>query len=240
MNVLIAVAGRMIDPQKGVPHGDRAAAVPSRYIRALHKAGADEAILQPVPLDELEAKRRLMRFDGLLLTGGGDLDPSLYGEERRPECGGIDSDRDGFELPLVSAAVDMGMPVFGICRGVQALNVALGGTLHQHIDGTDPVDHGRGPDWVTHTVTLKGGSLISRIMQAEEVEVGSSHHQALARLGDGLVSAGFAEDGVVEAVEMEDRWVIGVQWHPELTAETDAAQQRLFDAFVKKAADSAR
>ncbi len=76
-------------------------------------------------------------------------------------------------------------------------------------------------------------------MQAEEVEVGSSHHQALGRLGNGLVSAGFAEDGVVEAVEMEDRWVIGVQWHPELTAETDPAQQRLFDAFVKKAADSA-
>jgi putative glutamine amidotransferase len=239
MSVLIAVAGRMLDPQKGVPHGDRAAAAPSRYIRALHNAGAHEAILQPVALDEVEAKQRLTRFDGLLLIGGGDLDPSLYGEERRPECAGIDAHRDAFELPLVSAAIDMGLPLFGICRGVQALNVALGGTLQQHIDENDQVDHGQGPEWVKHTVKLESGSRISQIMQSENVEVGSSHHQALARLGDGLKPTGWAGDGVIEAVEMEDDWVLGVQWHPELTASNDPAQQRLFGAFVQKAAESA-
>jgi putative glutamine amidotransferase len=239
MSVLIAVAGRMLDPQKGVPHGDRAAAVPSRYIRALHRAGAHEAILQPVELDEVEAKQRLTRFDGLLLTGGGDLDPSLYGEERRPECAGIDPHRDAFELPLVSAAVDIGLPVFGICRGVQALNVALGGTLRQHIDENDPIDHGQGPEWVKHKVQLEPGSLISRIMRSEEVEVGSSHHQAIAQLGGGLKPTGWAGDGVIEAVEMEDGWVLGVQWHPELTAEDDPAQQRLFESFVEKAAEAA-
>lgn len=231
MSVLIAVAGRMLEPRQGVLHSDHAVAAPARYIHALHRAGGHEAVLHPVPVDREEARRRLSRFDGLLLLGGGDVDPSLYGEKARPEVAGIHADRDAFELSLVGAALDLGMPVLAVCRGMQVLNVALGGNLHQHIPG-----HGTTSDWVTHDVDIKPGSLLADTVGSTRIECRSTHHQALNRLGDGLSEIGWAEDGTIEAVEMSEGWVLGVQWHPELTAADDPAQQKLFDALVEKAA----
>lgn len=237
MSVLIAVAGRVLKPRPGVPHGDQAAAAPSRYIQALHRAGAQEAILQPVTVDVDEASKRLSRFDGLLLIGGEDLDPSTYGAEPHPKLGETSEPRDAFELPLVSAAIERGMPVLAVCRGIQVLNVALGGTLHQHIEGESP-DHGGTQDWVTHKVTIEPGSLLHKTLDAETVEPVSRHHQAVANLGRGLRATAWAEDGIIEGVEMDDGWVLGVQWHPELTAADDPSQQRLFDGFVEAASTS--
>jgi putative glutamine amidotransferase len=238
MSLLIAVAGRVLKPRPGVPHGDQAAAAPSRYIQALHRAGAHEAILQPVTVDVAEATKRLSRFDGLLLIGGEDLDPSTYGAEPHPKLGETSAPRDSFELPLVIAAIERRMPVLAVCRGIQALNVALGGTLHQHID-EESVNHGGTEDWVSHRVTIEPGSLLYKTLDAETVEPVSRHHQAVADLGEGLKATAWAEDGIVEGVEMDDGWVLGVQWHPELTAAEDPSQQRLFDGFVDAAATSA-
>jgi putative glutamine amidotransferase len=149
----------------------------------------------------------------------------------------MDEEADAFDLEAAGAAVRLGMPLLAICRGMQVLNVALGGTLDQHIGDREGYrDHGtpgKGP--AMHPVDLEPGSLVAKAMDAERPECRSSHHQALDELGQGLTVAGRSDDGVVEAVEHRQGWVLGVQWHPERTAAEDPAQQRLFDALVERA-----
>lgn len=192
--------------------------------------------MRPSPLDEEGAAKRLERFDGLLLIGGGDVDPRLYGEEAHPEVYDVDAALDRFEISLASVAVARGMPVLAICRGLQVLNVALGGTLVQHLeDRTD--SHRRLIDrrHVMHPVTLEPGTRVAKAMGVDRADCPSYHHQALGRLGAGLVATGWSDDGLVEAAELEDGWVVGVQWHPERSASEDPVQQGLFDAFVDEA-----
>jgi putative glutamine amidotransferase len=239
MEPLIAVVGRRF-AQGGVPAWPdaEAVAVPAPYIRALHRSGAREAVLLPSPLDEDDARRLLSRFDGLLLIGGPDVDPARYGQQAHPAVYGIDRDRDAFEAALVRTAIDGEVPVLAICRGIQLLNVALGGTLDQHVpDREGLLPHGDPQEDApaTHAVRLEPGSQLAKAMGREEVECSSHHHQGLARLGEGLAPVGWSGDGLIEGVEMEDRWVLGVQWHPEITAASDPAQQGLFDALVDRA-----
>ena len=212
-------------------------AVPAGYIRALQRAGGQEAILLPQRLDADDARERLSRFDGLLLIGGADVDPSRYGEDAHPEAYGIDPEVDVFEIALARAAVETGMPMLAICRGIQVLNVALGGSLDQHITGRESlVGHGiPGGAAEMHDVRLEAGSRVAKAMAVDEASVSSSHHQALARLGDGLRPVGWSADGIVEAVEYQEGWVVGVEWHPERTAPRDRSQQGLFDALVEQA-----
>ena len=194
-------------------------------------------IIPPVLLDDETASARLSRFDGLLLTGGGDIDPALYGQEMRPEVNHVNPARDEFEIPLVRAAIDRGIPTLAICRGAQVLNVALGGTLHQHItDREDLVAHRTpdGTDGVLHEVRAQAGSRVMKAMGVERARTFSHHHQALADLGAGLIPVGWAEDGLLEAVELEDGWVLGLQWHAEATAAADPTQQAVFDALVRE------
>jgi putative glutamine amidotransferase len=211
--------------------------MPANYIRALHRAGGLEAILVPERIDHDEARDRLARFDGVLLIGGADVDPAHYGEQPHPEVYGVNRETDAFEMALSRAAVELGKPLLAICRGIQVLNVAFGGSLDQHITGREGlVGHGiPGVAPETHGVRLEPGSKVAKAMGAEEVTGSSSHHQALARLGKGLVPVGWTEDGIVEAVELEEGWVVGVEWHPERTAAEDPAQQGLFDALVEQA-----
>lgn len=239
MRALIAVVGQPL------PAGDvrswkaDSVALPSPYLEALNRAAGQEAILGPRRISEPEAGEILRRFDGLLLIGGGDVDPKHYGQEPLPECYGIDTEADLFEMHLVRAAVGRGMPVLAICRGFQVLNVAAGGSLDQHITGrTGLVGHGiPGVRSQTHEVRLDPGSWTAKAMGVETSRVASSHHQAAARIGEGLVVSGRAPDGMVEAMEHPDgSWVVAVQWHPERTADTDPAQQGLFDALVEQAA----
>jgi putative glutamine amidotransferase len=212
-------------------------AAPTRYVEALHRAGAQEAVLMPVVLDDdCEADEVLERFDALLLLGGGDLDPSRYDQERHTKVYGVVPERDAFEITLARAAVTRGIPVLAICRGHQVLNVARGGTLQQHLavdgHGTPGVAGGS----TMHAVRIEPGTRLAAATGVERAEVCSHHHQAIDALGDGLRATAWADDGVVEGIELDgDGWVVGAQWHPEDTAATDATQQRLFDMFVEQA-----
>jgi putative glutamine amidotransferase len=216
-------------------------AAPTPYVEALQRAGALEAILMPVAIDDGDAGGILDRFDGLLLLGGGDLRPEEYRQERRETVYGVVPHRDRFEIALVRAAVASSLPTLAICRGHQVLNVALGGSLDQHIgDRAGGLDHGKpgvpGGSSV-HDIELDRGSRLAEAMQVTQATCSSHHHQAVDRAGDGLRATARAPDGVVEGIELDgDAWIVGAQWHPEDTAADDAAHQRLFDTFVRHAA----
>jgi len=240
MRPLIAVTGVPIVAGGVLGWRQGAVACTSAYLEALQRAGGDPVIVPPVPLDEAEAGARLRRFDGVVLVGGGDIDPGLYGQETRPEVAHVNPARDEFEIPLVRAAIATGLPTLCICRGAQVLNVALGGTLHQHIsDREDLVAHRNddGSDGVLHEVRAQPGSRTMKAMGVERARTFSHHHQALDGLGAGLVPVAWAEDGLLEGVELEEGWVLGLQWHAEATAAADPTQQAIFDALVRESVD---
>jgi putative glutamine amidotransferase len=241
MRPLIALTGVPIVAGGVLGWRQGAVACTSAYIDAVQRAGGDPVIVPPVLLDDESATARLSRFDGLLLVGGGDIDPALYGQETLPEVAHVNPARDEFEIPLIRAAIEASVPTLAICRGVQVLNVALGGTLHQHIsEREDLVAHRNedGSDGVLHEIRAQPGSRVMKAMGAERVRTFSHHHQALDELGTGLVPVGWAEDGLLEAVELDDGWILGVQWHAEATAADDPTQQALFDALVREASGS--
>jgi len=206
------------------------------YPAAIQRAGALALILPPDPTADQEPDRLLDRVDGLLLAGGADVDPASYGAMSHPETGITWPERDRFEIALARRAVERELPVLGACRGMQILNVALGGTLHQHLPevGTDVHRHTPGV-FGDHEVRLEPGSLAARAAGAERSLVKSHHHQGIADLGDGLVATGWSEDGVIEAVEMPgEQYVLGVLWHPEedeasrvIASLTDAARAKV-------------
>jgi putative glutamine amidotransferase len=177
----------------------------------------------------------LDRIDALVLQGGGDVHPEVYGEEPHPATNTLDRRRDEFELALLAGARRRGMPVLGICRGIQLVNVAYGGTLVQHLPETTDLDHERTDAWssVAHPASVEPGSRLHAILGVDRLGVNSVHHQAVAVLGRGLRAVAFADDGVVEALEHESEPVLAVQWHPEWAAAVDwERQRRLFEALL--------
>jgi putative glutamine amidotransferase len=233
---LVAVPAYLVRSGRVEGWATSAVAVPETYLAALSRAGARGAVVMPDELGEGEADEVLDRFDGLLLIGGGDLDPESYGQPREQQVYGVIARRDGFELPLVRAAVARRMPTLAICRGHQVLNVALGGTLEQHIVSGDVLHGvpGVAGGSSTHPVRVRDGSRLAGALGATSATISSQHHQAVDKLGVHLETVAWADDGVIEGIELADneQWAIGVQWHPEDTADTDPIQQRLFDAFV--------
>jgi gamma-glutamyl-gamma-aminobutyrate hydrolase PuuD len=196
------------------------------YVDAVSRAGGVPVLLPPVATDE----GVLDVLDGLLLIGGADLDPAGYGADPHPATSGTRPDRDAHESRLFAAALAGRMPVLGICRGAQLMTAALGGTLHQHLP--ELLGHrGHGPEpgaFGTSAVTTAPGSLVAEVL-GERTEVPCHHHQGLNEVPTPLVPTAWAEDGLVEAVELPgDAWVLGVQWHPE----EDQTDLRLFEAFV--------
>ncbi|MFB7110765.1 gamma-glutamyl-gamma-aminobutyrate hydrolase family protein [Streptomyces sp. NPDC056190] len=187
-----------------------AALLPAVYPRLVQAAGGLAAMLPPD--DPSHAASVVARLDGLVVAGGPDVEPERYGAEREPRTGPPSRERDAWELALIRAALDSGTPLLGICRGMQLLNVALGGTLVQHIDGhTEDVGV-----FGSHPVTPVAGTRYAAVVP-EETYVPTYHHQAVARLGERLRTSAHATDGTVEAVELPgDRFVLGVQWHPEM------------------------
>ncbi len=206
-------------------------AVAQTYFRAVERAGGIPLMVPPIPglLDDIPSL--LSRCDAVVFHGGGDIDPRHYGHEATEESlYGIVAEHDEMELAMVTAAIEADMPVLAICRGLQVLNVALGGTLVQDI-GSD--DH-----WLRFTSTeLDAGSRIAKAMGSETPErCHCVHHQALDRLGEGLRIVGRHADGIVHAVELESaRWIVGMQWHPEDSAAADPQQQGLFDELIRQA-----
>jgi putative glutamine amidotransferase len=213
------------------------------YVEGVAEAGGVPVVLPPV-VGVRGAEALLEGMDGLLLSGGSDLDPGYYGEKPVPELGVTIPERDAFEMALLEHALRRKIPILGICRGMQVLNVALGGTLYQ--DLPSQMDHmvllghrQETPKWQpTHEVEVDGGSKVAEILGADELKVNSYHHQAVKELASGLVAVAYAPDGVIEAVESGDlskRWVIGVQWHAEAMRDAGPVHRRLFEAHVSAA-----
>lgn len=199
-------------------------------------------VLIPTGLDEESLRALYSRIDGLLLPGGPDVDPAHFGEERHPNLGSIDPPRDALELPLARWAVADDLPVFGICRGHQVLNVALGGTLVQDIPSEIETDlHHDQPNSEPrskrlHDIAISPGSHLARVMGDTQIAVNSLHHQSVEQPAPGLNVSAYSPDGIIEALEMPDKlFVLSVQWHPEDLAHDDNANQHLFDAFVEAA-----
>jgi putative glutamine amidotransferase len=192
--------------------------LPRGYADAVQAAGGIALLLAPDD-DAAEHPAELLdRLDGLMLAGGRDIDPLTYGARPDSHAGEPSPERDRFELALVSAALERDMPVLGVCRGMQMLNVACGGTLVQHLEGELLARHRHTPGvFSDHDVALDPGSLAARAAGADQIAVRSHHHQALGELGEGLVATGRSpEDGIVEAVELPaKRFALGVLWHPE-------------------------
>lgn len=219
---LIGLSGRRW-PAESIPlldytalHGEEVDVHLSEYPKALEKAGA-----LPVQLTRNTDPVQIMqRLDGLVMTGGADPDPALYGEEPHPQLGAVERGRDDWELALIRAALDARIPMLCVCRGAQLLNIALGGTLVQHLD--EATTHAL---WDVpriercHTVRVVAGSRAEQLYGGD-IPTNSLHHQAVGRPGDGVIVTGTAEDGVVEAFELEGRpEVFAVQWHPEMLSD---------------------
>ena len=199
------------------------------YLQAIERAGGVPVVLPPC-VSDLAAL--MARLDGICLSGGPDLDPGAYGAaDRHAQLGPTEPSLDAFELALARAAVERGMPLLGICRGAQALNVACGGTLHQHVPGHRQVESGR---QATHAVEVLAGTQLATVLGAGTLAVNSFHHQAVDRLGQGLRICACAADGTVEGIEGAG-FLLGVQWHAETLADG-----RLFDALVASSAPSLR
>lgn len=190
--------------------------IPRTYSDAIQAAGGMALLLPPDDTTAEAPAQLLDMLDGLILAGGSDLDPAAYGATPDPETGPTTPERDRSELALAYGALERKLPLLGICRGMELLNVACGGTLQQHLDRVDLHRHTRGV-YGDHEVRLEPGSLAARAVGAERATVKSHHHQGVGELGEGLSASGWSEpDGLVEAVEIADRqFALGVLWHPE-------------------------
>jgi putative glutamine amidotransferase len=214
--------------------------VNSAYLHAVQQAGGVPVMLPP-HLSAASLERLVRGLDGLLLTGGGDIDPTVFGEAPHPTVYEVAPARDTLELSAVRFALERQLPILAICRGVQLLNVALGGTLFQDV-ASDPgtqIQHGQQEprDQPTHKVQVKAGSHLAETLGTDELEVNSMHHQAVKALGAGLAAVAWAPDQIIEGLELTDasRFVLGVQWHPEELVSHSEPARRLFAALVRSA-----
>ena len=212
--------------------------IPSLYIESVRRAGGVPVLLPPNTADEVETL--LPRLDGLIITGGADIDPKHYqGNSDHPNLTKIDHERDSSELALIRAWAKTDKPMLCVCRGMQVLNVAMGGTMHEHIPDVREKDIHRDSNglWAIHEISVDENSRLAKAMGASKVETYSGHHQAVKAIGQGLCVVAQAPDGIVEALEHEQhRWLLGVQWHPEKSSAIDPTQQALFNTLVNKAA----
>ncbi|WP_163102572.1 gamma-glutamyl-gamma-aminobutyrate hydrolase family protein [Peribacillus alkalitolerans] len=230
----------------------------STDIQAIEQAGGIPIII-PQTEDEDSMRSILSRLDGIVFTGGNDIHPEFYGEEvnyNKGLFGTLDNlnaedasvfaktviERDRMEIALMKLALEKtSLPILGICRGLQIMNVSLGGSLYQDLekcyDKGDLLEHVSLEKWATHVhdINIENGSLVYKIFDENRINVNSIHHQAIRHLGDGLKATAKAADGIVEAIEYDDasRFVLGVQWHPEMLLKSDETHRKVFDAFIE-------
>lgn len=209
--------------------------VPTAYIRALYKAGADVVHILSPYTNKIE--NLINHLDGVLLTGGIDIDPVYYEKSRHEYVDFPDQVRDRFELKLTKEALANDLSVLGICRGLQLLNIEFGGTLYQDINKESPgqnIHNIKNETEVSHEVNIVKDSILGSITENYKMNVNSAHHQAIAKLGKNLKATAIASDGLIEAIEsINHTWVVGVQWHPEMLAQKISFHQNIFDSFIK-------
>lgn len=194
-------------------------------------------------VDDLDAliSAQLEGMDALILTGGHDIDPGNYAQSRREGCGSSLPGRDAFDLALLAEALRRQLPILGICRGFQIINIALSGTLHQDLATERPSDiqhwQSSASDQTSHSVAVKPNTRLAEALSAEAIEVTSFHHQGIDALGQGLVVSATAPDGLIEAFELPttEPWLVAVQWHPEMSHRIDVAGRRIFTALIEAA-----
>lgn len=225
---------------------------PIPYAHAVSSVGGGPVVLSTFPLKPAEPNPEkvplLTGLDpedpspldgmiGLVVPGGGDIDPAWYGRDRHPRTANISHQRDRFELTMLEAALERDMPVLAICHGMQLLNVHLGGTLDQHLADRHTLlehDRDRPRAEAAHSLRIKPGCILERIVGSQRIPVNSHHHQGLGIIATSLEEIAWAEDSVLEAVvSREHSWVLGVQWHPEAMAPVDHSQRAIFAAFVE-------
>jgi putative glutamine amidotransferase len=229
----VRLAARVQLTPEGEPP-DREMALGMKYLRAIERAGGLPVVMPPLDPEAIEPL--LDNLSGVCLSGGPDISPVSYNRQPDAHLGPTEPDLDRFELMLALRADARSLPILAVCRGAQVLNVARGGTLHQHLPDVvgDAVVHRAGPGQnARHTVEVAPDSLLARVLGETSLEVNSYHHQAAAKLGRGLRAVAWAPDGIVEGIEAPERdFVLGVQWHAEAIA-YDPAQALLFDSFVE-------
>jgi len=225
--------------------GERKLQLNTNYAAAVIRAGGIPLLL-PMGIEE-DFEQVTDMLDGLLLTGGGDIDPILFNEEPHQKLGEVSPTRDAFEIGIAKAVLAADKPILGICKGLQIINVALGGTLIQDIYSqceTPPLLHSQKAPrkHPTHFVQVEKDSILSSISESAQISVNSFHHQAVKDVPSPLKITGTASDGIIEAVESTDhQFVLGVQWHPEALAEgSDAISLRIFQTFIDKSKESRR
>jgi putative glutamine amidotransferase len=215
-----------------------------RYVRVLTAAGAVPWLIPLLHGDTATLRHIYEELDAVFLTGGVDVDPSAYGEARHEMCDRCDPDRDETEIQLIRWAMADHKPILGVCRGIQIINVACGGSLYQHIADQFPeaIKHDYFPtghysrDHLAHPVRVEAGSRLGQVLAAPMVQVNSMHHQGIKRLAPDLRPSAFAPDGLIEGVESRSgQYLIGVQWHPEELVEQHAPMRKLFADFVAAA-----
>lgn len=243
---LIGVPTQTLQAIDGIPEGlPRSWVMNQRYLAALAAVGGAPVLLPLLDQDEAALHAIFERLDGLFVAGGVDLDPASYNADRHAATGRTDPARDVVELTLTRWALEAGMPFFGVCRGMQILNVACGGTLLQDTTLQHPnaIKHDYFPtqgfarDHRAHEVTLAPDSRLAGVFGNAEAVVNSMHHQGVEHIGERLIATAHAPDGLIEGLEATgDPWVVGVQWHPEMLLEQEAGTYRLFEAFTLAAA----
>jgi putative glutamine amidotransferase len=243
---LIGVTTQTLQAIDGIPEGlPHSVVMNQRYYHAVATAGA-APVLIPL-IDDLDTLRAIYeRMDGILIPGGVDVDPAAFGEKPHEKLGRIDPARDAVELQLVKWAVQDRKPVLGLCRGLQVINVALGGTLYQDLESEYPnaIKHdyfptyGYSRDHLAHEVSVEAGSRMRQALAGAAVPVNSMHHQGIKTLASSLVASAVAPDGLIEAAESpNDCFLVGVQWHPEVFDLSEPSSGDLFRDFVQAAGD---
>jgi len=231
--------GERVIPTTASAREEKVVSSPIEYFRSVTRSGGSPIFLPPTA-DAAAVEAAMERIDGLLLSGGGDINPAEYGEAPHEATKRPQQSRDLTEFAATRIALECGMPILGICRGIQILSVALGGSLIQDIPSQVPgaIKHNARPNEprVSHDIRISSGSFLARILGVEEARVNSSHHQSANRSGKGLRFSARAPDGVIEGMELEDgRPILGVQWHPERTYDKTPLSRKLFDWLVAEA-----
>jgi putative glutamine amidotransferase len=242
---LIGIPAQTLQAIDGIPEGlPHSWVMNSRYYQAAADAGGAPVMIPLFDDDPATLRAVYERLDGILLAGGVDMDPCTFGDPPHPKLGRTDSARDAVEIALVRWAVEDRTPILGLCRGLQVMNVALGGTLFQDIEAQVPgaIKHDYFPtagferDYAAHRVTLADGSRLAAAFGVPDVTVNSMHHQAVREVAPALHVSARAPDGLIEAVESgTDHFLVGVQWHPEMFEQSDPRTRRLFRDFIAAA-----